>query len=375
MKQNKKKICIVVGARPNFIKAFPVYKALESLNYFSLELVNTGQHYDKNMSNVFFNQLNMKEPDINLDVRGGMHGEQTGRLLKSLEQHFIEHRPDLVVVFGDVNSTLAAALAAVKMNIFVAHIESGLRSYDRKMPEEINRVLTDQISDLLFTTSPEAEIQLLQEGVSKDKIHFVGNTMIDSLVEFEFFFTNESMKSRYKLTKNNYILVTMHRPANVDCKEKLKDIVKMINIISKEVPCIWPLHPRLKDKIKNIPLSDNVFLTDPLGYLEFMGLQRESLAILTDSGGVQEESTFMGVRCFTVRDNTERPVTITEGTNILVGTDFSKVPSIVLSQLNKDQELSKDQQFSTPKYWDGAAAQRIVKVLKNFLILNSRKRQ
>ena len=354
-----KRIDLIVGARPNFIKAFPVYRELEKTGQFSLRLINTGQHYDKNMADVFFEQLKMKKPDINLGIGSGRHGEQTARILDKIEREFLSEKPDLVIVFGDVNSTLAAALAAAKLNISVAHVEAGLRSFDRSMPEEINRVLTDQISDLLFITSPEAEVNLLKEGKDKDQIYFVGNTMIDSLIRFQPLFDSVHIKDACGFQDKEYVLITLHRPSNVDDPVNLEQLIDSLNNVAEIAPCLWPLHPRTRKQLDNITpkVHDRLFIIDPLGYLEFMGLQRDAAAVITDSGGIQEESTFLGVPCLTVRDNTERPITIEQGTNRLVGTDYSNIPGAVKEAIVKKSEPI------IPELWDGKSSERIVNVL------------
>tara|TARA_B100000315_G_scaffold212798_1_gene210361 strand:+ start:117 stop:1199 length:1083 start_codon:yes stop_codon:yes gene_type:complete len=358
-----KRIDLVVGARPNFIKAFPVYRALERTGKFSLRLINTGQHYDDNMAAVFFEQLKMKEPDINLGIGSGKHGEQTARILDEIEREFLSQIPDLVIVFGDVNSTLAAALAAAKLMIPVAHVEAGLRSFDRNMPEEINRVLTDQISNLLFVTSADAEDNLHKEGKDKDQIYFVGNTMIDSLVGFQSLFDSIHIQNMYGLRVKEYILVTLHRPSNVDDPVDLEKIIVALNRVADRLPCVWPVHPRTRIKLETIStkIHHKLFLTEPLGYLEFMGLQKDAAAVITDSGGIQEESTYLRVPCFTVRDNTERPVTIERGTNRLVGTDYSKIPKSIT------ESIFKNNNFNIPELWDGKASERIANIVLNKL--------
>lgn len=359
-----KKIDLIVGARPNFIKAFPLYDILNSSKKYSLRLINTGQHYDENMANVFFEQLKMQQPDINLMVGSGSHAEQTAKIMIETEKVFIDKKPDLTIVFGDVNSTIGTALAASKLHIPVAHVEAGLRSFDRTMPEEINRVLTDQISDLLFITSPEAKDNLLKEGKNEDQIIFVGNTMIDSLVRFEQLFDGQAFFDRLDTQLQDYILVTIHRPSNLDDPRKFHELIDALNRISEKYSIIWPVHPRTKKVIRenNTILNTNVHATDPLGYLEFMGLQKNAKKIITDSGGVQEESTYFGVPCYTVRDNTERPVTISQGTNILAGTDFVKLPIIVL-----DNEPLSNNEKQMPKYWDGKASNRILNHLIHYI--------
>ncbi len=357
-----KKIDLVVGARPNFIKAFPVYRALEELGCFELRLINTGQHYDDNMVAVFFEQLKMKEPDINLGIGSGRHGEQTARILDEIEREFMSQKPDLVIVFGDVNSTLAAALAAVKLHIPVAHVEAGLRSFDRTMPEEINRVLTDQISDLLFLSSPEAEDNLFKEGKDKNQIHFVGNTMIDSLICFQPLFDSARIKDSFNFQDKEYILITLHRPSNVDDPANLEQLIASLNRVAEIAPCLWPVHPRSREKLETIRAKTHhrLVMTDPLGYLEFMGLQRDAAVVITDSGGIQEESTFLGIPCLTVRDNTERPVTIEQGTNKLVGTEYSNIPAVVRETIVEKIE------HKVPELWDGDASGRIARVLSQW---------
>ncbi|MBH49900.1 MAG: UDP-N-acetylglucosamine 2-epimerase (non-hydrolyzing) [Candidatus Marinimicrobia bacterium] len=361
-----KKIDLIVGARPNFIKAFPVYNALDKTKSFSLRLINTGQHYDKNMVEVFFNQLNMKNPDINLGIGSGRHGEQTGKLLQALEKEFISQEPDLVMVFGDVNSTLAAALAAAKLQIPLVHIEAGLRSFDRGMPEEINRVLTDQISDLLFITSPEAEENLLKENKKKNQIHFVGNTMIDSLVGYQHLFNCTKIKELYDLKEKKFILITLHRPSNVDDPVNLEKLIISLNKVAEYITCLWPVHPRTQQKMGSLSLKSHrkLIMIEPLGYFEFMGLQRDARAVVTDSGGVQEESTFLKVPCLTVRNNTERPITIKRGTNRLIGTKYSNIP-LELKKVLAEKNISV-----VPKLWDGKSSDRIAQILIKHQIFN-----
>jgi len=360
----KPKIHLVVGARPNYIKAHPVYNSLNELNKFKLKLVNTGQHYDQNMSGVFIQELGMQQPDINLEVGSGLHGQQTGRILSLYEQVLIKEKPNLVIVFGDVNSTIACSLAAAKLDIPIAHVESGLRSFDWKMPEEINRVLTDRLSTFLFTTSPEAKDNLINEGISTKKIHFVGNTMIDSLIEFKDKF--EKSKVREKLDiQGDYALITLHRPSNVDNGNNIKKLINSIQNTSKIIPCIFPIHPRTKKKLQSAKLYNELLnnkrikLIDPLGYIDFMCLQINARIVLTDSGGIQEETTFFGVPCITVRENTERPITISNGTNKLIGAEYDKIPQEIEVAI-KDKS---DKQY-IPTLWDGKSAGRISNILK-----------
>jgi len=357
-----KKIDLVFGARPNFIKAFPVFDALKKSGKFELRLINTGQHYDKNMVDIFFKQLQIKRPDFNLMVGSGTHAEQTAKIIVETEKLFINNKPEMVIVFGDVNSTIAAALSASKLHIPIAHVEAGLRSFDRTMPEEINRVLTDQISDLLFITSPEAKDNLINEGKNPDQIFFVGNTMIDSLVRFEKLFDEKELLKMLKINDEDYALFTIHRPSNVDNPEKYFELLSSLNQISERIPIVWPVHPRTKNLIKdnNFKLSENIFSIDPVGYFQFLGLQKNAQFIMTDSGGVQEESTYLGIPCFTLRDNTERPITIKYGTNNLVGTNFKKLPDIVFGY---KKNWNKD--FKVPYLWDGKASIRISKIIEN----------
>ena len=359
-----KKIDVIVGARPNFIKAFPVIKAFNSSNNLKLRLINTGQHYDKNMSDVFFNQLNVKKPDINLNIGSGSHAYQTAKIMIAIEKVFLENGTDLIIVFGDINSTLACALVASKMDIYICHVESGLRSNDMTMPEEINRILTDQISDLLFTTSIDAKKNLIREGIKENKIQFVGNTMIDSLVAFEPYFNSEKILREHNLKKKNFVLVTMHRPAAVDNQNKLKELLKGLNRLSKEIPIIWPIHPRTKNNILKLEnsLYEKLNLIDPIGYLEFMDIQKKSKFILTDSGGVQEESTYFNVPCFTLRDNTERPITVKHGSNKLLGTDFNNIEFETLHNL-----IDNNKNITMPQKWDGKSSIRVVKTISRFL--------
>ena len=291
MRSNQKsEIHLVVGARPNYIKANPLYQALAELNRFDLKLINTGQHYDHNMSTLFFDELKMKSPDINLEVGSDSHGVQTAKIMERYEKVLMDKTPNLVIVFGDVNSTIACSIAAVKLHIPVAHVEAGLRSFDRSMPEEINRILTDQISELLFITSPEAETNLNNEGVSSNNIHFVGNTMIDSLVAFQDHFTASTIKDQLNLNKH-YVLMTFHRPSNVDENKNLKHLVQALEKVSETLDCVFPIHPRTRNKLDDfgflnrLHLNPRFHILDPIGYIDFMRLQKDASIIITDSGG------------------------------------------------------------------------------------------
>ena len=314
----------VVGARPNFMKAAPVIRALAAHDQFRQRLVHTGQHYDANMSDVFFRQLDLPAPDVNLEVGSGSHAVQTALVMMRFEELVLAERPDLVLVYGDVNSTVAVALVCAKLLIPVAHVEAGLRSGDRTMPEEINRLLTDQIADLLFTPSADGDANLLREGIAAHKIHLVGNVMIDTLIrllpEAERAWDNERLRPWQAVP---YTLVTLHRPANVDDPAMLRALMAALGEIAQRTPILFPVHPRTRQRLAdfNIPVDADIHLADPLSYLEFLALQTRAALVITDSGGVQEETTYLGVPCLTVRDNTERPVTVALGTNILVGRD------------------------------------------------------
>jgi UDP-N-acetylglucosamine 2-epimerase (non-hydrolysing) len=336
------RVVSVVGTRPNLMKTAPVVAELERRGVDQV-LVHTGQHYDDSMSDVFFRELGIREPDHFLAVGSGTHAEQAARVMQRLEPVLAEEQPDVVLVPGDVNSTLAAAVAAAKAGIPVGHIEAGLRSFDRSMPEELNRALTDAISDYLFIHSPEARENLLREGRPEGSIHYVGNTMIDSLV---------SMKERFvRPGSNGYVLVTLHRPALVD-GPLLAEVVRQLNEL--ELPIVFPVHPRTRAAMEAQGLEVEG-MTDPVGYLEFMGLVSDAAAVLTDSGGIQEETTFLGVPCFTLRDNTERPITIEMGTNMLLGLDPRRIAEI--------PGLIRARRAQVPPYWDGAAAGRLADVL------------
>ena len=355
------KILHVVGARPNFMKAAPVMAALSKRDGVSQVLVHTGQHYDANMSEVFFRQLGIPEPDINLEVGSGSHALQTAKIIMRLEQVLLEGKPDLVLVYGDVNSTVAAALVCAKLQVPLGHVEAGLRCFDRTMPEEINRLLTDQIADLLFTPSIEGDENLLREGIAKEKIYFVGNVMIDTLVHLlPKVAADAHTKTQAKF--ESYVLVTLHRPSNVDDPDMLIKIIQTLNEISNELPVIFPIHPRTRLRIGDcgLRISENgkLNLIAPVGYLEFLSLQKNAAVVVTDSGGIQEETTFLGVPCLTVRENTERPVTVQIGTNILVGQNMEQLKMEVYRILD-----GKAKKGSVPPLWDGKANERIVDVI------------
>jgi UDP-N-acetylglucosamine 2-epimerase (non-hydrolysing) len=318
------KIICVCGARPNFIKIAPIMRALQENGNFDVFLVHTGQHYDKNMSKLFFDELKSPGPDINLEVGSASHAVQTAEIMKRFEPVVLDFKPDYVLVVGDVNSTIACGLVAVKLGIELIHVEAGLRSFDRTMPEEINRVLTDAISDLLFVSEPSGVENLKKEGMDSKKVHLVGDVMIDTLLTNREKAEESGILSRLKLSPGEYGVVTLHRPSNVDNEEKLAEIFSAFESIEKEMKLVFPIHPRTKNRLTNSTLHEsietmkNLLLIEPLGYLDFLFLMSNAAFIMSDSGGIQEESTILGIPCMTLRENTERPVTITEGTNRLV---------------------------------------------------------
>lgn len=350
----------VVGARPNFMKAAPVLHALSKNTGTSQTLVHTGQHYDVSMSDVFFRQLDIPQPDVNLRVGSSSHAQQTAEIMMRLESVILEYSPDWVMVYGDVNSTAAAALVCAKLAVKVAHVEAGLRSFDRRMPEEINRLVTDQLADLLFTPSADGNDNLVREGIAPGKIRLVGNVMIDTLVRL----LPIARSHRPPGLPERYALVTMHRPANVDDEVFLRDLLDTLDEISLALPVIFPVHPRTRQRITDFGMSERgdfqVRLTDPLSYLEFLALQESATLVITDSGGIQEETTFLGVPCLTIRENTERPITTTVGTNVLVGRDMRRLREEIRRIL-----AGRRAPTHAPLLWDGHAAERIAdEVLK-----------
>ena len=350
-------VLYVVGARPNFMKAAPVYHELrERLPSARQVIVHTGQHYDPVMSSVFFDELGLPNPDHWLGIGSGRHGAQTGRALEQLEVVLEREQPRLVIVVGDVNSTLAGALAAVKLGIPIAHVEAGLRSFDRTMPEEINRVLVDQIATWCFIHSPEAEENLLREGVPRNAIFYVGNTMIDSLVRLRPRIRASDALRRLGLSPRGYVLVTLHRPKLVD-GPLLQDALESLAALSRELTVVFPVHPRTRARVRRAPNATDLHLIDPVGYVDCLALQAGSAAVITDSGGVQEETTFLRVPCFTLRETTERPITITRGTNRLLGLEIKRIEE--LPWLLTDTVLP----LTPPPGWDGQAAARIADVL------------
>jgi UDP-N-acetylglucosamine 2-epimerase (non-hydrolysing) len=354
------KILHVVGARPNFMKVASVHRAIGQHTNIQQILVHTGQHYDINMSDIFFTQLGIPAPEINLNVRSGSHAVQTAQIMMSVETVLLKEKPDLVLVYGDVNSTVAAALVCAKMLIPIGHVEAGLRSFDRTMPEEINRLLTDQAADLLFTPSVDGDENLIREGITPGKIHFVGNVMIDTLKRLlpaaETLWPK--LSSELNVAEKQYGLVTLHRPSNVDAPVVLSKIFKALIEISANLPIVFPIHPRTRARIRETDLeikADGCLkLTEPIGYLNFLCLQQQAKLVITDSGGIQEETTFLGVPCLTVRENTERPVTVSIGTNILVGQDMGRLRSEVEKILSDGRKRG-----GIPPLWDGKASERI----------------
>jgi UDP-N-acetylglucosamine 2-epimerase (non-hydrolysing) len=353
------KYIVVAGARPNFMKIAPVMRAFaarKDLRTDQVLLVHTGQHYSRNMSQDFFEELQIPKPDINLEVGSGSHAEQTGQIMIAFERVCIEHRPDWIIVVGDVNSTIACALAARKLGISVAHVEAGLRSRDMSMPEEINRLCTDTICDLLFTTDELANENLRKEGVSEDRICFAGNTMIDTL--FHHVEMARSKPLPEGIEKGQYAVLTLHRPGNVDSPDQLASIFDALNKIAVRLPIVFPVHPRTAPKLGTLALHSNIRLTESMSYLPFLNLVANSKMVLTDSGGIQEETTVLGIPCLTMRSNTERPITCEIGTNILVGTNPANILKHAMAVLDGNLRPS-----SIPERWDGHAAERIVNVL------------
>lgn len=355
-----KKIIHIVGARPNFIKLASVYAALAKRG-FSQKIVHTGQHYDEKMSEVFFRELDVPSPDINLEVGSGTHAEQTAKVMVRFERLVLEEPPEWVLVYGDVNSTVAVALVCAKLALPLAHVEAGLRSFDRSMPEEINRVLTDQVADLLFTPSADADQNLIREGVSPKKIHLIGNVMIDTLVKF----LPRARQLSFEAYPRRYALVTLHRPSNVDNNEILTKIFAALMRISSRLPIVFPVHPRTRQRLSHLVHSEcpsDLHLIEPVGYLQFLGLEQRAAVVITDSGGIQEETTFLNVPCLTLRENTERPVTINIGTNLLIGLDYNRLEQEVDLIL-----AGKGKKGEAPPLWDGKASERIADVMTNVL--------
>lgn len=403
------KIMSVVGARPNFIKVASIDKAIGFYNssaenpHIRHIIVHTGQHYDRFMSELFFEELEIPKPNINLNVGPGSHASQTAQIMNAFEAVLLDQQPDVLLVYGDVNSTIACALVASKINYdvsrirsrpLIGHVEAGLRSFDRSMPEEINRILTDAISDKLFTTEESASRNLQTEGISEKKVHFVGNVMIDTLLRhrekarkseilYRLGLKRELSTDSQKL-KTDYCVLTLHRPSNVDSKEIFQDILEALYAIAQNIPIIFPAHPRTMNCIKKLCMekyfnwalynstgivkpNSTINIISPLGYLEFLQLMANANLIFTDSGGIQEETTILGVPCVTLRENTERPVTISYGTNVVVGTKKENIIKSAYSQINKSNELNGRKKCRAPRFWDGNAGRRIVDVLVKYL--------
>lgn len=360
-------ILSVVGARPNFMKVAPVIRSLERLGARQL-LVHTGQHYDRNMSKIFFEELAMPEPDIYLGVGSDTHARQTARIMTALEEVCREHHPDLVIVAGDVNSTAATALVTAKEHIPLAHVEAGLRSFDRTMPEEVNRVVVDHLSDLLFTTEESAEKNLRHEGIGPERIHFVGNCMVDSLLTHLDRAVAGAPWEALDFEPKGYALLTLHRPSNVDHPETLRSLLTTLAEASERVPLVFPVHPRTRQRITDagIDLPSSFHLAEPLPYLTFLGLMARARLVLTDSGGIQEETTALDIPCLTLRFNTERPITVDQGSNRLVGTDQAQIQGGVEDILADCWPTAR-----RPPLWDGRASQRIAEVIADRLPIST----
>jgi UDP-N-acetylglucosamine 2-epimerase (non-hydrolysing) len=358
------RILAVAGARPNFMKIAPLLREMRAREHFEPVLVHTGQHYDDAMSAGFFRDLGIPEPDVNLDVGSGSHGEQTAEVLRRIERELMDRRPDAVVVVGDVNSTVAATLAAVKLQIPVAHVEAGLRSGDRSMPEEINRLMTDAVCEWLFTTEPSGSDNLVREGVAPERIHFVGNVMIDTLLANVQRARELGVPARHGLEPGQYVVVTLHRPSNVDDPQRLRELIDVLEALDARVPVVFPIHPRTAAAIERLELgrAPSFRALEPLGYLDFLGLVCDARWVLTDSGGLQEETTALGIPCLTLRDSTERPVTVTHGTNTVVGLDTAVLRAEIDKLFAGETKAGR-----IPERWDGRAAARIVDILERDL--------
>jgi UDP-N-acetylglucosamine 2-epimerase (non-hydrolysing) len=352
----------VVGARPNFMKASPVLRALAAQAGIRQTLVHTGQHYDANMSDVFFEQLGMPRPDVNLEVGSGSHSRQTAEVMTRFEPVVQERQPDLVLVYGDVNSTVAAALVCAKLLVPVGHVEAGLRSRDRTMPEEINRLMTDQLADLLFTPSKDGDDNLMREGIAAEKIYRVGNVMIDTLVRLLPVAMERwpALRGDLDLGESPYALVTLHRPSNVDDAENLGRILDALHDIARRLPVVFPVHPRTRQRLKASPGGGDcrLRLIEPVGYIDFLALQRHAAVVITDSGGMQEETTFLSVPCLTLRENTERPITVEQGSNVLIGRDLNRLRAEVARISREGGSRGR-----VPPLWDGRASERIAAVI------------
>ncbi len=357
------KVLHVVGARPNFMKAAPVYRALARSGH-EQTLVHTGQHYDALMSDVFFKALEIPNPDESLGVGSGSHAQQTAAIMGRFEPVVLARKPDIVLVYGDVNSTVAAALVCSKIGIRIGHVEAGLRSFDRSMPEEINRLITDQLADFLFTPSIDGNENLAREGIAKEKIFLVGNVMIDTLIQFLPKADDIFPELKDKLSLNAFGLVTLHRPANVDEESTFLPMLQVLDSLSEKLPLIFPVHPRTRQKwsAQLERCSPHLRVIDPLGYLEFLALQKNATVVITDSGGIQEETTYLGTPCLTLRENTERPITVTQGTNVLIGRNWNLLRSRFDDALNAGRKHE-----CRPPLWDGKASERIADILTRLI--------
>jgi UDP-N-acetylglucosamine 2-epimerase (non-hydrolysing) len=358
------RLTCVAGARPNFMKVAPILHAAQNVGGLEVRLVHTGQHYDEKLSDLFFVELGLPKPDVHLGVGSGTHAVQTARIMEAFDRVLDEHPTDVVLVVGDVNSTIACALVAVKRSVKVAHVEAGLRSGDRSMPEEVNRILTDQISDYLFTTERTARDNLLREGVEDAKIHFVGNVMIDTLLRHRERARSSAVLDRLGLEPRGYAACTLHRPSNVDTPAAATNTVEALEELARRLPVVLPAHPRTRGRFGKFGLLDRltasgrVALIDPLGYFDFLALMDNARLVFTDSGGIQEETTALGVPCLTFRENTERPITVSEGTNHLVGTNVTMVAEAADRVLADGATTVR-----VPELWDGRAAERILAIL------------
>jgi UDP-N-acetylglucosamine 2-epimerase (non-hydrolysing) len=366
----KKKIILIAGTRPDFIKIAPLLSEFKKYpEKFETFFIHTGQHYDFTMSKIFFENLNIPKPDTFLNIGSASHAKQTAKIMVEFEKILLKEKPDFILVTGDVNSTLACALTAKKLNIKLIHVEAGLRSFDNTMPEEINRIITDSISDYLFVTEKDAIINLKNEGISEKKIFFVGNVMIDTLLSNMEKIDTSTILNSLSLTSNNYSVLTLHRPSNVDSKKSLEEIYSIISNICKKIKIIYPLHPRTKKSLEKHKLFEkfvtieNFTMINSLGYIDFINLIKNSKFILTDSGGIQEEATILKIPCLTMRENTERPVTITQGTNYLVDKNKKLIFELVNNILKEETSIKDISQPSIPSFWDGKTAQRIVENL------------
>jgi UDP-N-acetylglucosamine 2-epimerase (non-hydrolysing) len=363
----RKKIIHVVGARPNFMKIAPVMRAVARAGFAEQKLVHTGQHYDVAMSDVFFTDLGMPVPDIHLGVGSGSHAEQTAKVMTGFEKVCLAERPDLVVVAGDVNSTLACAVDCAKLRVPCAHVEAGLRSFDLDMPEEVNRIVTDRLCEILLTPSPDGDENLLREGTDPSRIFRVGNVMIDTLLSHLPKARATGSPARLNVAPGTYAVLTLHRPSNVDDRSVLRDLLEALGEVQRKLPIVFPVHPRTRRRIEEFGLGPTVarlsglHLCDPLGYLEFLGLSSQAKLVLTDSGGLQEETTALGIPCLTLRENTERPITLTEGTNVLVGVDRPRIVDAANRVLDGHGKSGR-----VPALWDGKASERIAEVFRTW---------